>query len=97
MSQLRFDPPGSQEPGWIRRCREVSRLLRNLPEFLFSEDGAEDLFGMVLPYITEPEDETEARELLLDASQEQWMDMLGAILLGGLKKQNPTSAPTNGA
>jgi hypothetical protein len=39
--------------------------------------------------VTEPTDRAEARELLLDASQDQFNEMLAAIT--GLNSENPTS------
>jgi len=88
MTELVFKVPDEKSPGFLRRMMAAGRfseLMRN------NETGGEyydNLITFLLAFVVEPEDRTEAREALLDATQEQYLELLDAINSQG----NPTSA-----
>jgi hypothetical protein len=88
MTELVFEIPDEKTPGYLRRVMAASKfgeMMRN------SEIGAEyyeNLITFLLGFIVEPVDRNEAREALLDASQEKYMELLEAV--NG--QANPTSA-----
>ncbi len=91
MTTLRFVPPGPDAPGFLRRARRALELAEGLkgsptPALLDS------IIAFVLPFVTEPTDRDAAREALLDASQEDFQRLLGAVGGGG-EDTRPTSAP----
>lgn len=84
---LVFSPPSSETPGYLRRMRQAlsfQETLTNNPK----AETVDELIDFLLSYVTEPEDKAEARELLLDASQAQFMELLTAIT--GDNETNPT-------
>jgi hypothetical protein len=91
MSELTFEIPDEKTPGFLRRMMAANRFTQMLREGNVNAEYYENLITFLLGFITEPEDRDEAREALLDASQEQYMSLLQAI--NG--QANPTSAPEN--
>jgi hypothetical protein len=89
MSELTFEIPDEKTPGFLRRMMAANKFTRLLKEGDIDVEYFENLITFLLGFITEPEDRDEAREALLDASQEQYMSLLQAI--NG--QANPTSAP----
>lgn len=88
MSQLVFDPPGKEAPGFLRRAREALSFQEAMQE----KPTVAALDGMVkflLDYVSEPKDKDEAREILMDASEEQFINML-ASLSGESAEEDPT-------
>lgn len=87
MSDLHITLPDRNTPGYLRRMREALRF----QELLSIQPTVETMDLMVdflLTYVDKPEDRSEARELLLDASEQQFMDILSAIT--GENDENPT-------
>ena len=77
-TKLVFKPPGKDEPGFLRRSREAVRfstLIRKDP----SVEAIDSMVEFLSQYIIEPQDREEAKELLWDASENQFMDMLAAM------------------
>lgn len=87
MSELVFVVPGDKTPGYLRRILAVNRFNEMLQSGNLTSEAYEDLITFLLGFISEPEDRDEAREALLDATLEQYRDLLGLIN----KPPNPTS------
>jgi len=87
MSQLTFTPPGRDTPGYLRRMREALRFQELIQEKP-SVQTVDAMIDFILNFVTEPKDKDEARALLLDASEQQFTDMLGAIT-GDMTEENP--------
>lgn len=51
----------------------------------------DDLVDFLVGFVTEPKDKTKAKEILLDASQEQFESMLSAVTGGNA---NPVPLPS---
>jgi hypothetical protein len=87
VSKIVFTPPAANAPGYLRREIKRQEYLRaiktgNSPETIMK------LVDFLLPYVTEPEDRDQAREALLDASEEQFSQLLNVV--GGGGEENPT-------
>ena len=94
MTDLVFTPPDADSPGFLRRQKMALKLnagLHNNP----TEELLDELAHFLCRWVTEPEDKDEAYEALVDASENQFDELLGAIL-GRHKKdgdENPTKSP----
>ena len=74
---LVFEVPGPEEPGYLRRIRQARAFLETREDRSLASLDAEIEF--VLNYVSEPADREEARELLLDASELQYAELLEAL------------------
>jgi hypothetical protein len=90
MPRLVFAPPDEKSPGYLRRARAAIALQERV-ESALSVALVDEIVDFLLPYVKEPEDRHEAREALLDASREQFTELLSAVA-GGSKN---VSAPAN--
>lgn len=88
MRKIEFQLPGKDTPGYLRRMRdalEYAKMLQDNP----SPATIDALVEFLLPYVIEPDDRTQARDALWDATQEQFDELLGAIVGKGAS-ENPT-------
>jgi len=93
MSKIKFELPGKETPGYLRRMKnalEYAKMLQDNP----SPATIDALVEFLLPYVIEPEDRKEARNALWDATQEQFDSLLGAIV-GKSDSENPTPPKEN--
>ena len=88
MTELVFEVPDAKTPGFLRRQMAANRFSELLREGEVNQEYFENLITFLLGFIIEPEDRDEAREALLDATQEQYMELLNAV---NGKAENPTS------
>jgi len=87
MTDLKFDLPGKDDPGFLRRQREAlkfGRLLQEKPD----ENTLDQMVDFLSQFVSEPKDKNKAKEALYDASENQFMQLLEAI--GGESAANPT-------
>lgn len=89
MSKLVFELPNAQTPGYLRRVKKGMELADRMQDKKASPSSIDDMVEFLLPYITEPKDREEARDTLLDASQEQFMVLVKAVS-GESEEENPT-------
>ena len=90
MSELVVKLPDKSTPGYLRRLMKADEFREKMREQGQGAEFYESLFEFLLTFVIEPEDRDEAREILLDASKEQYMDLLAVINGGGV--ENPTPA-----
>ena len=76
MSELTVKLPDAKTPGYLRRLMQAEKHLKAIREGTADYD---ELVEYLLIFVIEPEDKSEARELLLDASYEQYIDLLKLI------------------
>lgn len=77
-TKLVFDIPEAAAPGFLRRQRDAIRYreaLRNEPEL----QDMDNMIDFLLTFVAEPADRAAARELLLDLSRMEYMQLFGAI------------------
>ena len=87
MSKIVFQLPTSDSPGYLRRMRSALEFRERMSAGDPKPETVDALIDFLLPYVQEPENRGEAREALLDATQEQYNELLGAISGGN---ENPT-------
>lgn len=87
MSKIRFEPPGIDEPGYLRRQRKLLELSHKF-ENKTDPEALDAMIDLLLPYVKEPENRDEAREALWDASEAQFKMLLD--LVSGKTPENPT-------
>jgi len=78
MSVLKFKVPGKDEPGFLRRQRQALKFRGDL----MSDPSAEVIDEMIewlVQYVEEPQDREEASEALLDATEEQFFQLIELI------------------
>jgi hypothetical protein len=76
MSELTVKLPDAKTPGNLRRLMQAEKHLKAIKE---GTADYNELVDYLLIFVIEPEDKAEARELLLDASYEQYIDLLKLI------------------
>ena len=84
MSEIVVAIPDAKTPGYLRRLIEADRFGKMIKS---GDIDYEQLVSWILTFVSEPEDRDEAREALLDATLEQYKDVIDAIT----KLSNPTS------
>ena len=87
MTEIVIEVPGQDKPGYLRRLMAVSRFNELREQGDITPEYYENLITFLLGYISKPEDKAEAREALLDASADQYIDLLNAVTG---KVENPT-------
>lgn len=89
MTNLVFDLPTRETPGYLRRQREALRFMRLLKEDP-SEETIDSLVDFLVQYVSEPKEPEAATDALWDASQEQFEQLLNALTGQGEDEENPT-------
>ena len=85
---IKFKAPGKDEPGFLLRARQTLEFKRDL-DMGMGPEVIDKMVEFLLPYITEPVDRDKAREKLLQASQNQFFDLIDQFMASGVA--NPTS------
>lgn len=75
---LKFKIPGKDEPGYLRRQRQALRFQGELLDNP-SIDTFDEMVEWLAQYVEEPQDQNEAYEALLDASESDIFRLLEAI------------------
>lgn len=91
--EIEFTVPGKDAPGFLRRVKraaEFQSVVRDPKRF--DAAAVDALVAFLADYVTKPADRPEAVEALLDASADQFNDLLAAITTSVA----PLSTPTNG-
>lgn len=87
MSELNVKLPDATTPGFLRRTMQAEKFRKQITSETGDVDW-ESLINFLLVFVLEPKDRDEARELLLDLSREQYIDLLDVI------KSTPDENPT---
>lgn len=86
MNKIIFSPPSKSAPGFLKRVRRALELKEQ-----YEQSPTPKLLDMLVQfladYVTEPVELSERKEALMDASEEQIMNLLMALTGGGA---NPT-------
>jgi len=93
MTQIVFEPPGADSPGYLRRSKRALEFRQRSQKKDIGPEIIDEMVEFLLPYVKEPAERDEAREALFDASEAQFMQLIDAVSGEG---ENPTSAqPTS--
>jgi hypothetical protein len=86
MGKIVFEPPNRSSPGFLKRMRRAI-YLRGVLVDNPKPEHIDEMVEFLLPYIVEPEDRSEAAELLWDASQEDFENLIKLVAGGEESKK----------
>ena len=89
MSKLVFELPNAQTPGYLRRAKKGLEFKARVKEGI-DPVVIDDMVDFLLDFVSEPEDQGEAREALFDASEEQFTNLID-LVTGESQTENPTA------
>jgi len=89
---LKIKLPDKDTKGFLRRSLAASTFTSMIAEKNFSPEYFTNLITFILDFVEKPVDKEEARRLLLDASENEYMQIMDAIR--GVA--NPTEPEENG-
>lgn len=98
MSEIRFRAPTPNDPGYLKRLKKAlyfrSRGMAIVKGEMPTPEYIDELVEFLADFVVEPEERSQAIEALLDASEEQYREMLSAAV-GGAADNAPLSATPN--
>lgn len=77
--QVVFEAPSKDSPGFLRRMKQAIAFQDAINKNQLTEQVLDNMVGFLAAYVKVPENRDEARDLLLDASETQFMEMLQSI------------------
>lgn len=89
---MKYAIPSPQAKGFLRRLRSAQQIA--LKKTDPDENTIDAMCDYLLPFIVEPEDRDEARTALLDASKEEYEELMRFVNGGGA--ENPTAPGESG-
>ena len=92
--QLVFQPPDRNTPGFLRRAKTALEFQEAFQSGNASPSLLDKLVDFLLDFVAEPEDRGEAANILWDASEAQFMEMLESVS-GTSSGGEPTEARNN--
>lgn len=95
--QVVFEPPDKNSPGFLRRMKQATAFQEAINSKKLTEKVVEDLASFLSAYIKVPEDREEARNLLYDASEVQFTEMLDSIRGLNAEQSEDTKKNANGS
>lgn len=90
MSKLVFELPTAQTPGYLRRAKRGLEFRGKLKEGI-DPSSIDDMVEFLVDYVTEPKDREKAKEALFDATEEQFNELIDALVGGEDEEENPTA------
>ena len=79
MADLVLKQIGADEPGWLGRMQKIARYRRVFSDGTYTEQDVIDLTDFLLDFVQTPIDKTEARILLVNASQNELLHIIAGI------------------
>jgi hypothetical protein len=84
--------PRKDEPGYLRRTRRMYEISEAMENESATMKDLDEFIQIILKYVSVPVDRKEAEDALLDASEEQILELFDAIK-GLAKKQKEGVVP----
>lgn len=94
--KLIISPPPRDAPGFMRRQRKMLELHQLVTSQSREPALVDAMVEMILPYVSVPSDRDEAREALLDASEDEFYQIMRAIEGGGADPNSPSGGAKSG-
>ena len=94
--ELRFNLPKPDEPGFLRRVRNFTRVRAAFADNMQSPDAADDLVNFFLDYLDPAIDRELARETLFDLSEEEFNATMTRLSEAFEGKARSPAATSNG-
>jgi hypothetical protein len=76
---VKFQAPDAQTPGFLKRMKKALAFSEQIQSGEVSPAVVDGLVDFLVDFVVEPKDRNKAKDMLLDASQEQFNDMLSAV------------------
>lgn len=80
---MKIAVPGKDKPGYLKRQRRAVSFSRAFSDRDVTPELLDELVDFLADFVVEPADREQAKELLWDASEEQFSEILAAISGGG--------------
>ena len=77
--ELEIKAPSPDSPGFLYRTKRALLLQRALADKDINAEAIDQLVEYLLPYVVKPEKDGDKREALMQASQNQFMEMFNAV------------------
>lgn len=90
---IKFQPPTPETAGFLRRMKSAMYFSEKLKSGELSVELIDGLVDFLVGFVVEPIDKEEAKNLLFDASQEQFTNMLSSVMGGTEAVPNTKSEP----
>lgn len=90
--KIKIVMPTKETPGFLRRSKKAAEFAERMKAGV-NPNLYDDMVEFILPFIEEPQDRDAARELLWDASQQQFEDIMKAFGGGNDTAVPPPSNP----
>lgn len=90
MTQIVFNLPNKETPGYLRRAKRYLELQESMANPTAS--SFDDLVEFLADFVEEPADREQAKDALMDASEAQLMQLFDAVGGGDASAENPTEA-----
>lgn len=91
MPKMEFKAPSKDSPGYLRRMRKAVQFGNALSSGSASPELLDDLVQFLADYVTEPKDRKQAIDMLWDATEQQFMQLID-VVKGGTGEIDPTNA-----
>jgi len=92
---LVIDVPKSNEKGFLRRQNQLVKFMHSFESAqrnnIYEPDMIEQMVEFLLTFVSEPKDRDEARELLWDLSEDEYMYVMASIRGSGEELVPPTN------
>ena len=76
---IKFQAPDATTPGFLKRMKKALSFSEQIQSGKLSAELVDNLVDFLVGFVIEPTNREEAKEILLDASQEQFESMLSAV------------------
>jgi hypothetical protein len=90
---VKFQAPNATTPGFLKRMKRALSFSEQIQAGKLSAEMIDGLVEFLVDFVIEPINRDEAKDLLLDASQEQFEQMLAAVTGGNAAVPLPNSEP----
>lgn len=75
-------PPDENAPGYLRRQRRLLHFQQAANEGRFTLSVLDDMIEFILDFVVEPHDRVEARTILEDLSEREFIDIINQLAKG---------------
>ena len=95
MAEIRFAPPEADAPGFLSRSRKamVFRERMAASGSGMTVEKLDEMVDFLATWVSEPSDPQQAREALLEASENQFYQLLDIVSGESKKKLSPQTKP----
>jgi hypothetical protein len=93
-AKINLVPPNKSTPGFARRLRRVAAFQKKMADREQSEEMVDEMINFLAEFCTCDVPAADIKEVLWDASEEQFSQMLSAVAGGGSEVPPVNGAPS---